>query len=306
MSTHSALDRLLEKIRSGHTDPQAILIYGSDSYRIESAARQLIGHWLYGDMDREVDFARTVDAQQISPWSAGMQIRHTAINPDSSEQEGKFEGVPVRDFFRTRPLMAPRKVVWFRQADRLNRNASNAFLKLMEELPDYARVVLTTRQISRIFPTIRSRALCVAAPISDFEPGHEPAEGMESIWAQNPGELSFIRAHHDIHQELWNTLEQIPSAPPVAALAFAEKTRKSAQALADQSEWAARDAQVYFVELISRWWLDRYPTDPEVATQAADLCRMIGSYANAAIGLDALFGSMLVRDRSIADRVLQY
>lgn len=306
MNEITPLDRLLNQIQQGRTNPQAILVFGSDSALLESTARRLIAFWLWQDMERPVDFARSVDAQMIVPWGSGMQIKHSAINPDTTDPDPKFSGVPVREFFRTRPLMGTNKAVWFQQADRMNTKAVNAFLKLMEELPDYARVVLTTRHISRILPTIRSRAFCVAASIAPFDDTNRPESEMESVWAGNPGELQFIRNHAEPHRDLWEALVRIPEAPPVAALAFAEKTRKCAEALAEQADIATRDAQVYFVELISRWWIATHPEDPEVAVQAADLCRLIAGYANAPIGLDALFGTMLVHNRELADTVTRY
>ncbi|HEY8488440.1 MAG TPA: hypothetical protein VIL38_05150 [Thermaerobacter sp.] len=56
-----------------------------------------------------------------------------------------------------RPQTGPRKVVLWRDADRLTVQAANALLKSVEEPPPFALFLFTTDHLSHILPTLRSR-----------------------------------------------------------------------------------------------------------------------------------------------------
>ncbi|MEP7347997.1 MAG: hypothetical protein ABI877_22200, partial [Gemmatimonadaceae bacterium] len=69
----------------------------------------------------------------------------------------------------TSPALAPRKIYIVGDADRMvpqegSEFAANAFLKLLEEPPRNAFVVLTTSAIGSLLPTVRSRVVAVRVP----------------------------------------------------------------------------------------------------------------------------------------------
>jgi DNA polymerase-3 subunit delta' len=74
-----------------------------------------------------------------------------------------------------RPAMGPSAVFVISEADRMvpqsaNPEAANAFLKLLEEPPGYAYVILTSSRPSALLPTIRSRVTSLrVAPLSKHE-----------------------------------------------------------------------------------------------------------------------------------------
>ncbi|QYK52185.1 MAG: hypothetical protein KF824_07925 [Fimbriimonadaceae bacterium] len=298
------ISRLIQRIASGTADPQAILVYGSDSEQLAEAAHQLVSFWLKGDTVAGIDFAREVDAQKIVSSGAGNQIVLKNIVRVKSPDEDENPVIPVVEYFRTRPLMMQKKAVWIEHAERLNSEASNAFLKTLEELPGYARTVLTTTNLGRVLPTIRSRCLCVAAPFEQWEE-HPPQLPLEIAWGKNKGELQFIRENVDCHTKLWDLLQLSLEAPPMAAVKFSEETRKIAEELSKSTVLSIRESQVYIAELVARWWLSVRPYDPSVATACSDLCRMILGYGNAGIGFDVLFGTILVHNRELSRNVSQ-
>ena len=57
------------------------------------------------------------------------------------------------------PSEAEKKVYVLRQADTMNLNAQNAFLKLLEEPPDYWLFILVADDREKLLPTIRSRVM---------------------------------------------------------------------------------------------------------------------------------------------------
>lgn len=56
-----------------------------------------------------------------------------------------------------KPLIGQYKIIIILDADRMNKEAANAFLKTLEEPQPQTIFILTTERISRIIPTIRSR-----------------------------------------------------------------------------------------------------------------------------------------------------
>ena len=66
----------------------------------------------------------------------------------------------VRDiskFIRSRPMISRKKVVLIENIDRMNIEAQNAFLKILEEPHFYVHYILTTSRIDTILDTIISR-----------------------------------------------------------------------------------------------------------------------------------------------------
>ncbi|WP_210526941.1 DNA polymerase III subunit delta' [Rubellimicrobium arenae] len=67
------------------------------------------------------------------------------------------EARKLRDFFGLSAADGGRRVVIVDPADELNPNAANAILKLLEEPPARATLILVAHQPARLLPTIRSR-----------------------------------------------------------------------------------------------------------------------------------------------------
>lgn len=63
----------------------------------------------------------------------------------------------MKNFFALSAADGGRRVVLIDAADEMNVNAANALLKLLEEPPDKATLLLISHQPSRLLPTIRSR-----------------------------------------------------------------------------------------------------------------------------------------------------
>ena len=76
------------------------------------------------------------------------------------------------------PVEGPRRIVIFREADRMNHAAQNALLKSLEEPPAHTLFVLTTHQPEALLPTVRSR--CRRVPF-----GPLPTEVITAWLAEN-------------------------------------------------------------------------------------------------------------------------
>ncbi len=70
----------------------------------------------------------------------------------------------LKDFLSTKPLLSKRKVVLIEAANLMNLQASNSLLKILEEPPNYANLLLTATSLSSLIPTVASRLFPVRIP----------------------------------------------------------------------------------------------------------------------------------------------
>jgi DNA polymerase-3 subunit delta' len=91
----------------------------------------------------------------------------------------------LKSFFALSSSEAGRRVVIVDAADEMNRSAANALLKLLEEPPPNATLLLVSHSPSRLLPTIRSRCRILrlrplaASPLAEalHQTGADPVEG---------------------------------------------------------------------------------------------------------------------------------
>jgi DNA polymerase-3 subunit delta' len=98
----------------------------------------------------------------------------------------------LRSFFNLTAADGGRRVVILDTADEMNPNAANAILKVLEEPPTRAVLLLVSHQPSRLLPTIRSRCRILrCATLSARDLGAALAQqGIESPPAEALGELA--------------------------------------------------------------------------------------------------------------------
>ena len=196
-------------------------------------------------------FSRGVlsDAFVVEPDGPQDLIRLRAIVFDKDNQQ-PF----VREFLQVGPIQARSKVVIIRRAERLNRDAADALLKLLEEPPDYARFILTTTSASSLLPTIRSR--CMLLPC-DFG---EPSSGLASLLSGGAPELAADLSQPEMAEwlesmEIW--LRDLPSRRRTQALKVSEEFQELAalykSAIGNEDKEAERLVRAEFVRLFANW-----------------------------------------------------
>jgi DNA polymerase-3 subunit delta' len=103
---------------------------------------------------------------------------------------GKADGPEpgtMREFLRklsVSPALATRKVGIIYEADRMNVETSNAFLKTLEEPPGRTTLLLLTTRPYALLPTIRSRCLHFRFPALSTEALAEIDEATRQAWRQ--------------------------------------------------------------------------------------------------------------------------
>lgn len=171
------------------------------------------------------------------------ESRAFVLRPVWDEDRKRFkQGITVdevrklRGFFQ---LSAPDdgwRVVIVDPADELNPNAANALLKLLEEPPARAVVLLVAHQPSRLLPTIRSR--CRTLPCAVLGPDDMAAAlaGAGFADAADPGPLAELAGGSvgqairligaggpALYADLVALMSGLPQFDRPAAIAFAEK-----------------------------------------------------------------------------------
>ncbi len=170
------------------------------------------------------------------------------------------------------PVHGKRRVCIIEQADTLNTHAENSILKVLEEPPAYAVMILLSRNPNSLLPTIRSRCRLVRfrnASISEIEEVLRskfdlPEDQARVIAASSEGAVgraiamaSDQRMMEDRRATL-ETLQWWAESPPISALKTAEMIRKIAEpskSEKEQGQTTVRRLQE-LLDYIQSWYAD--------------------------------------------------
>jgi DNA polymerase III subunit delta' len=143
----------------------------------------------------------------------------------------------IASFLRLTPAEGGWRIVIVDTADDMNRNAANAVLKILEEPPPRALLILVSDNPGRLLPTIRSRChRLVLRPLSDaildtllqrYRPDLKSGD-REALMALAPGSIGHALELAEeggvaVHRQLVSLLEALPDLDGLALHAFAEK-----------------------------------------------------------------------------------
>ncbi|SJZ48829.1 DNA polymerase-3 subunit delta' [Enhydrobacter aerosaccus] len=127
-------------------------------------------------------FASTPDSLDVMPQAPGRALvdarshpdlfhLRRSLNPDTGRIRTEISVDDVRglgEFMHMTPAMGEWRVAIVDAADEMNRNAANAVLKILEEPPPNAVLLIVAHATGRLLPTIRSRCRRLALqPLPD-------------------------------------------------------------------------------------------------------------------------------------------
>ena len=193
-----ALGRAARAIRSGRP-PQAWLISGPPgigkatlAYRV---ARYLLryGATDQGPADLVVPANDPVTIQVKAGSHPGMLVLKRGLNPDTGKLMTVLPVDEIRrlaNFFGLTSGAGGWRVAIVDPADEMNDNAANALLKLLEEPPPRAMLLLISHAPGRLLPTIRSR--CQRLNLRPMEQAELEAELGEFLPEQSPDETHAL------------------------------------------------------------------------------------------------------------------
>src|SRR5580698_6009222 len=119
------------------------------------------------DVDMNAPGRNLVDARSLPDL---FHLRRT-LNPDTGRMRAEIAVDDVRElgaFMHMTPAMGKWRVAIVDAADEMNRNSANAVLKILEEPPPNAVLLMVAHAPGRLLPTIRSRCRRLALqPLAD-------------------------------------------------------------------------------------------------------------------------------------------
>ncbi|MCW5937198.1 MAG: hypothetical protein KIT11_07825 [Fimbriimonadaceae bacterium] len=284
VSESSPAKRLLAGLPLRAPGVHAVLLYGPRAEQLATLAQELANDWLCPKpvegrackdcpTCRAFAAGRAVDYQRIAPFGAANEIKLGAVTTDD-DPDKDFMGTPLLQFFRTPPLMARGKVVWFETADRLNSRAANALLKTLEEAASSGRLILTTTEVGRVLPTIRSRCLCVPCP--------------------DDGGTDEAPEQSEAREAIATVLSAVETAPVGGALALSERFMAAAERL-PAAKAGKRAGVAAALAIAADYALRAWPERPEAAKAIVEAHRLVLGYVGAGNVSDWLFCELLYR-----------
>ena len=188
-----------------------------------------------------------------------VHLTHEAKN--SAEERKRDEGKPFEtrrnltvDQIRrmqarlaTRPTLGSERVVIVDPADDMEKGASNALLKSLEEPPQGTTFLLVAHRPARLLPTIRSRCRMLRLDPVPPDAGEEGGNTIELLARiADTGD-----ADHRLRQELARQLGAYAKAPVVASLLACAQTALRRTAVASRPDGIA-DAHAQLTQLANQ------------------------------------------------------
>lgn len=252
------------------------------------------GPGLFGDAlpPAAADLHVSRDDPVFSQIAAGSHPDMLVVERGYDEKRKKMRGEIVVDdvrkigsFLRLTPSLGGWRVVILDSADEMNRNAANAVLKLLEEPPRQALIILVSHTPGRLLPTIRSRCRSVRlGPLSDgqitellsiHKPDLDPAtvETLVAISEGSIGRALALAAEGGIAalEDIFGALSSYPSLQDLSLLELADRWTRAVKA--EES-----DPFETGMNLLD-WWLGRIARDVAAGEAPIDRIRGMGAAA---------------------------
>ena len=152
---------LLEQNQAGRL-PQVQLLFGQTGVGKYVLIEQLARHLLCLQPNENHQACGVCASCELFNEGTHPDVKY--VTPDGASQMITIGQIrETITFIGQTPLMGRFRLVLLRHAERMNMPAANALLKVLEEPPSKTLFFLTTRELSAVLPTIRSR--CIAQPV---------------------------------------------------------------------------------------------------------------------------------------------
>lgn len=250
------MKNLIESVRGGRS-ANAYIFYGAVGLGKHEAARLFAS-------------ALVCDRQESAPCGECRSCIESkaGTNPDiiyvrREKDKASFGIAPIREMLvdcQKTPFYARRKVYIIDEGDLLTAEAQNAFLKSLEEPPEYAVFIIICEQAENLLETVRSRSVKISFPpvsdsiVRDYIESKYPDEPridfLVKYCAGIPGAADDIISREDFEQlrdEALGLVPKLMTKNKVYAFKVAEyfdKHKDNAQEICDMLLLYLRDALV--------------------------------------------------------------
>ncbi len=200
---------------------------------------------LFGDGPTNLDVPQDAPGRGLVDARSHPDLFHLrrAVNHDTGRMRAEIAVDDVRGlgaFMHMTPAMGQWRVAIVDSADEMNRNSANAVLKILEEPPPNAVLLIVAHAPGRLLPTIRSRCRRLALQpladetvvglVGDYAPNTKPEE---RIALARLAEGSIGRALElagagslDLYREMIEVLATLPDLDMPRLHTFAERFAK--------------------------------------------------------------------------------
>ncbi|XP_022778677.1 uncharacterized protein LOC111320259, partial [Stylophora pistillata] len=167
ISHQETLDTLNSLLKSDRI-PHGLLLVGPEGIGKSKVAYRLQHALLEGE--------QAISSHALEHNTPTGQLLRSGVHPDAlwmtrktNEKTGKLsQGISVEEarkvtaFFQRKPALSKRRIVVVDAVDDLNMNGANALLKVLEEPPVGATLILIAHRMSKVLPTLRSRSQMIS------------------------------------------------------------------------------------------------------------------------------------------------
>lgn len=208
---------------------------------------------LFGDGPDGLDVASDAPGRSLIDARSHPDLFHLrrSLNTDTGRMRAEISVDDVRDlgaFMHMTPAMGDWRVAIVDSADEMNRNSANAVLKILEEPPPKAVLLIVSHAPGRLLPTIRSRCRRLALQplpdqtvvklLGDYAPDGKPEErpALAQLAEGSIGRALELSAAGslDLYRDMVEVLATLPDLDMPRAHGFAERfARRGEEANAD-------------------------------------------------------------------------
>ena len=283
----------------------SILLYGPKGCGKTLLVNQLTELWLGSKADltnRAVESFRrgsNPDFFQIRPGGPSNIIRANRISPSKVKEPD--DAMPLTEFLRVTPLYSRHKVVWIEDVHRLNAAGFNSLLKPLEEPPEFAKLILTSSQISQVPATILSRCLVINCELPSQQ---ELLEGFSDVPAElhflaegSPGTLSRISENPDVYRDIAAFADRLVTDSPYRSMVLAEEFRRMSDRLEESEKTGLRTTNARVLELIGISISHRHGHRADAVRAITNAHRRVIANTNPSLVLDALIGKIMLQNK---------
>ncbi len=218
-----------------------------------------------GPTSLEIDAANPAARMVFTGAHPDLKVIERGFSDDGKSKRSKDIVVDdiraAGEFLSLTPSLGGWRVVIVDSADEMNRNAANAILKILEEPPKNALMILLSHSPGRLLPTIRSRCRrLMMGPLSDdimvqlldrYCPGlgADDVSGLVGLAEGSIGKaIGLLREGGlDLYRDMTGVLAGFPHLDMVAVHAFAD--RASARGKGESEGGWATLSELFL------WWL---------------------------------------------------
>ena len=157
---HEAAERTLEEAMASGRLHHAWLLTGPDGIGKATLAYRFARALFAGSATLEMDASRPVFRRVAKGSHADLLTLELPVDEETGKTKGEIPVAAVRSvapFLHLTAIEGGWRVVVVDGAEHMNRNAANALLKVLEEPPARAVILLVCAAPGRLLPTLRSR-----------------------------------------------------------------------------------------------------------------------------------------------------